>query len=111
MLSRRTEVHWAALPERSPEHASGGAMAPRTGNHVLIFVGNPAVPPCMCHVCVFWIVGSLATAVPGDAADTRVIWYTHPRRKTSYPRWTTKGKGISISIRVGVKVRGETANR
>ena len=21
----------------------------------------------------------MATAVPGDAADTRVIWYTHPR--------------------------------
>ena len=32
-------------------------------------------------------------------------------RKTSCPRWTTKGKGISILIRVGVKVRGETADR
>ena len=31
--------------------------------------------------------------------------------KTSCPRWTTKGKGISILIRVGVKVRGETADR
>ena len=31
--------------------------------------------------------------------------------KISCPRWTTKGKGISILIRVGVKVRGETADR
>ena len=25
-----------------------------------------------------------ATAVPGDAADTRVIWYTHPRAKSVF---------------------------
>ena len=44
--------------------------------------------------------GVNASAVPGDAADTRVIWYTHPRAKPVFTDGLRVPAGYTESVLV-----------
>ena len=64
-------------------------------------IGIPIKYPCAPFYCrQHNRVPVHGTAVPGDAADTRVIWYTHPRSNPVFTDCLRVPAGYTESVLV-----------